>query len=529
MKIHTSGLALTALTLALAAGTVATASAQISDKPTPGSTAVASTVDFRSSHWLSERKVVNNNSEEIASVSDLIMDRGSGRIEYIVIKTGTTFGLGGRAVAIPYGSFRWETGGKERFVLASNVEQLKQFPEYSPESWKAIKEHVKDDKSTLRQRLAADAAAPSDPYTGALDTAKKVRVEGEITKVERIRTSTFGEQVVITVMGAEAPARKIALGPSWYVNGTSAAPMRTDKVVVDTLLLPRDPDQLLAATHLRNGDRELHLRGTDGSPAWALKTVETGGHSYSTAYSRYLVLSDLHGMKIDCRGNESGKVHDIILDRTSGEIGFLSIDPNQNFLGISDTKRLLPWSVATVTLDGTVRIDASKEMVLASPQTPSDLSTLNTGTHAERVYKAFNVPAPGFEAPKPLSAVPADADNAWSARGPIIAAIEPDSSKTMEGKVIDITEVKFDKGIQSARALKIRMAGDGGAEELVLLGPAWYMENQKPSCQTGDSIKMNVCRTTINGQRYWMAKSIDCKDRRVVLLDGSNSPAWTQP
>jgi sporulation protein YlmC with PRC-barrel domain len=325
---------------------------------------------------------VNANGDEIASVSDLIMDRGSGRIEYVVIKTGTTLGMGGRAVAIPFGSFRWETG-KDRFVLASTAEQLKQFPEYTPESWKAMKESVKDDKNALRQRLAADAASPNDPYSGTLDTAKKARIEGEITKVERVRTTTFGEQVVITVATADKTARRIALGPSWYINSAPAAPMRGDKVVVDTLALPRDPDQLLAGTHLRTGDRELHLRNTDGSAAWALQTVEAEGHNYSTTYTRYLVLSHLSGMKVDCRGNECGKVNDIILDRRSGEIGFLSIDPNQNFLGLSDTKRLIPWSVATVTLDGKVRIDASKEMVLASPETPADLATLNGGTHAE--------------------------------------------------------------------------------------------------------------------------------------------------
>jgi sporulation protein YlmC with PRC-barrel domain len=514
--------------LALAAGAAAPASAQNPTYAPKESAAVASTVDFRSSHWLSDRKVVNNNRDEIASVSDLIMDRGSGRIEYIVIKTGTTFGLGGRAVAIPYGAFRWETG-KDRFILASTADQLKQFPEYTPESWKAMKESVKDDKSTLRQKMAADAASPSDPYAGTLDTAKTARVEGEVTKVERVRTSTFGEQVVITVAPADGPARRIALGPSWYISGAAAAPIRGDKVVVDTLALPRDPDQLLAGTHLRTGDRELHLRDTDGSAAWALKTFELDGRSCCTPYSRYLVLSHLPGLKVDCRGDELGKVHDIILDRNSGEIGFLSIDPNQGFLGIGDTKRLVPWSVATVTLDGTVRIDASKDMVLASPQTPSDLATLNTGATAESAYRAYKVPAPRFEAPKPASAGVPAMDNAWSARGCIIGAIERDSAKTLEGKVIDVTEVKFEKGVQPARALKIKMAGDGSGEEVVLLGPAWYMENQKPVCQTGDPIKMDACRTTIDGHQYWIAKSIDCKGTHVVLLDSSNTPAWAQP
>ncbi len=526
MNYRKSAPVLTALMIALAVGVAAPAMGQPSETPVRSSSAVAPTVDFRSSAWLSERKVVNNNAEEIANVSDLIMDRGSGRIEYVVIKTGTTFGLGGRAVAIPYGSFRWETGGKDRFVLASTAEQLKQFPEYTPENWKALKESAKDDKNALHQRLAMDAA--KDPYAGSLDTAKTARVKGEIKTVERVRT-TFGEQVLITVQASDGSAKKIALGPSWYINGSSAAPMRGDNVVVETLALPRDPDQLLAGTEFRNGDRELHLRDSDGSPAWGLKTVETGGHSYSTPYSRYLLLSNLPGMKIDCRGSECGKVQDIILDRNSGEIGFLSIDPNQNFLGISDTKRLLPWSIATVALDGTMRIDASKEMVLASPETPSDLATLNTGTHAERVYKAFNVPAPRFDAAKPVSMVMPDASNAWSAHGPIIGGIEADSGKVISGKVIEVSDVKFEDGVQPARAVKVQMTGDGAGEELVLLGPVWYMENQKPCCQTGDSVKLDARRTTIGGKRYWIAKSIDCKDVRAVLLDASNTPAWAQP
>lgn len=510
----------------LAAGTASPAIAQVSGS-VPRSSAVAATVDFQSSHWLRERKVVNNNGEDIASVSDLILDRGSGRIEYVVIKTGSTFGLGGRAVAIPYGSFKWEMGGKDRFVLAATKEQLAQFPEYTPEGWSALKESAKDDSNTLRQRLAEDAATPSDPYAGNLDTAKKARIEGQVSKVERVRTSTFGEQVVITVDSSSAPSRRIALGPSWFVNGAAAAPMRGDKVVVDTLALPREPDQLLVATHLRTADRELHLRETDGSPAWAVKTVESGGHTYSTPYSRYLLLSHLPGLKVDCRGNECGKVHDIILDRNSGEIGFLSIDPNQNFLGISDTKRLIPWSVATVTLDDTIRIDASKEMVLASPQTPADLSTLNQGTSAERVYKAFEVPPPRFEPSKTVVAVPPQDANAWAANGPIIAAIERGSDRTIEGKVIDITEIKFD-GAKPAQALKIRMPGEGALEELVLLGPAWYMQNQKPTCKAGDTIKVDACKTTIDGRSYWMARSVDCNGTRVILLEGNNVPAWIQ-
>jgi sporulation protein YlmC with PRC-barrel domain len=211
----------------------------------------------------------------------------------------------------------------------------------------------------------------------------------------------FGEQVMMTVLTTDGTTRKIALGPSWYVNSADAAPMRGDKVVVETLALPRDPDQLLAGTHLRTGKHELELRESNGAPVWNLNLVESGEHTYTTPYSRYLLMSTLPGMKIDCRGSDCGKVQDVVLDRNSGEIAFLSIDPNENFLGISDTKRMIPWSVATVTLRDVVRIDASKDMVLASPETPTDLATLNHGTHADRMYKAFDVPAPRFDSSKP--------------------------------------------------------------------------------------------------------------------------------
>ncbi len=522
-------LILTAASVTLAAGGVCAAWAQSPPVLTSASGVAASAVDFQSSKVLIDRTVVNNNGEEIAKVSDLILDRGAGRIEYVVIKTGTTFGLGGRAVAIPYGSFRWELGGKDRFVLASTAEQLKQYPEYTPDDWKALKDASTDDKNALRHRLAADAQASSDPYAGNLNPASKTHISGEIMSVERVRTSTFGEQIEITVKTTDGATKRVALGPSWYVNGASAAPMRGDKVEVDTLALPRDPNELVAGTHLKTAGHELHLRDSDGTPAWALKSVVADGQTYSTPFSRYLLLSHLPGMKVDCRGNECGKVYDVIIDRQSGEIGFLSIDPNQNFLGISDTKRLIPWSVATVTYDGIVRIDASKEMVLASPETPSDLALLNSGTQAERVYKAFGVPAPKFTAPHAASSVTPSSEGAWNARGPVVTAMEANSATTFEGKVVDISDVKFGKDVTPARAMKIKMPGDGGAEEVILLGPVSYMANQKTFCQAGDAVKVNACRTMIDGRKYWIARSIDCKDGRVVMIDGNNAPVWSQP
>lgn len=519
---------LSAMFLSTAAGTVMS---QVPAQSAPAPAAIAATVDFWSAGSINDRDVVNNNGEEIATVSELIMDRGSGRVEYAIIKTSGAMSKGRRQIAVPYSSLGWDAA-KERFLLASTSEQHNQFPEYSTENWKAMKERVtesgSDSNNSLFQRMSADAASTSDPYASSLDMGTKARFEGEITNVERMRTSSYGEQVVITMKTNDDAIKRVALGPSWYVNGTSAAPMRGEKAVVDTIALPRDPDVLLAATHFRTNGSDLNLRKSDGAAEWALKSIESGGRRYSLPHSRYMLVSQLPGTKVDCRGEECGKIDDVIIDRNSGQIGFLSIDPNKNFLGISDTKRMIPWSVANATIEGPVKIDASKEMILASLETPSDLTTLNRGTHAERVYKAFGVPTPRFDSPAIINSNASDLSGPWGAQGSIVAAMERGSSQVMSGKVIDVTEMKCGGGIASAHALRMRIDGSESREETVLLGPAAYIANQKPMCKTGDMVKVDACRTTVDGKRHWIAKSVECQNSRTVLLDGDNVPAWAR-
>jgi sporulation protein YlmC with PRC-barrel domain len=532
MSAHVMISILSAMAIPMLAGTTTPARAQQPGVLAPATATAVPGTDYRSAKWLSSRSIVNNNAEEIGTVSDLILDRGTGEIVYVVVKSGATMGLGGREVVVPFGSMRFEFGNKERMVLGATPEQLKGMPEYSAERWKALREsrsEAKDDTiDTLHRRLAQDTVIPSDPYAGGLGEAKASSIEGTITRVERVRTSTFGEQIVVTIELADRTTRKVAMGPSWFVNASMAAPMRGDKISVDALPLPRDPDKLLAATELRNGERRLQLRDGKGSPLWSLPIIQSDIRTYSAPYSRYLLVSDINGLKVDCRGSKAGKVADMIVDLGSGGLVFIVLDPDANFLGIGDTNHLIPWTVAAVTLDGKLRIDASKEMVMASPAAPSELSGIGTSGLTERVYKAFDVPAPQFRS-RPVASMPAlRGDNAWSAGGPINVAIAQESLTSIEGQVTDLTEVTFENGTAPARALTIRTT-NGRGDEVVLLGPSAYLNNHKPICKTGDSVKLEAYRTTIDGRRYWIARHVDCIDGRVVLLQGSDAPVWAQP
>jgi len=563
------------LTLATAAGTTLTAKAQTQTQPSRTTiNAPAATVmpmDLRPCKWLSGRDVYNSAGKEIANTTDLVLDRGSGRVEYLIIKTGQTLGMGGHTIAVPYEQFSWDAA-KERFILSSTVDQLKSSPRFSTEGWtglmtprssdKAMADNVPGNDSnspnknasptdpnnparandnpddyTAWNRMSRAGSYTADPYKGHYDTTKAEQIEGEVTKVERKNSGEFGEQVFITVKTADGSQRRVAVGPSWFIGGGNVTPMRGDKVVVGTYVLPKDPDKLSTASRMRVGDRELRLRDDSGNPIWSGNSYESSGQNYSTPYYRYILASKLDGAKVDCRGVESGKVNDIIIDRANGRAAFLSIDPNENFLGIADTKRLVPWSVATVSLDGTVRIDANKDMVLASPETPSDFSKSNSSGIPDMVYKSYDVPAPMYEpmnrrsdltpmnpGNQPNANTPGTRDE-WKSDGMVLSAIDTTTASTLTGKIVDHTDVSFTNSVSPAKAVTISV--QGGSNETILLGPVAYIDRNKPKCNPGDTVTLNVYRTTIDGKRYWIARSLETNGNKMNLLDGSNRPVWS--
>lgn len=404
------------LTLVIVAGLAASVWAQPDTKPTtpprqPTNTTPAATYttragDYRSCQWLKGRNIINSANDTIGEVTDLLVERGSGTIEYAAVKTGTILGMGGRTIAVPFDSLGWDIS-KEKFTMAATEDQLKTYPKWSEEDWGGLvaskmpadrpREVKPNEPRNFDDYYYSNREAHPqtwDPYGPKLDMTKPTKIDGEVTSVDRTRLPEHGEQVVVTVKTTAGESKKVALGPSWYINGAKVSPQRGDKISVDAVQAPGgvngEPIMVASTVHLNNQDYKL--RGSTG-PAWSQRYYESGEHSYAEPYYRFVLLSKVRGAKLDCNGTDCGKVDDAIVDISGGRVAFLSIDPNENFLGIGDTKRLVPWTVATISLDGTVRLDATKDMILASPQTPSDLKTLN----ADMIYKSYQVPQPTWE------------------------------------------------------------------------------------------------------------------------------------
>lgn len=390
--------------------------ADIRDRSTDREIAGAGTRDFRSFKWISGLDVFNPSGDHIADVSDLIINRGSGKIDNVVLATGQTLGLGGKTITIPFATLRWDSA-KERFVLDATEDELKTYPEFNADHWAGLADPDAGKKNTLRDWLTRDRDRyDTDPYEGSLGNAEQKTITGTITDIDRVQSAT-GELVVATIRDESGKSYRVWLGPSWYVGGGAHAPMRGDKVTVNAYSVNRDGDDTYVGRSMSLGGSEIAFRNDQGAPVWnpsgrpaevpsrdgsrpANANWPGSVHGYSSdrdASWRSILASDLTGRDVKARGQDCGEVQDLVVDRATGRVVMLSIDPDENFLGMADTKRLVPWTVTTVAVDGTVRIDATKEMVLASPETPSDIEDLNNTMTANSVYKAFEVDAPRYD------------------------------------------------------------------------------------------------------------------------------------
>src|SRR5262249_30406668 len=70
----------------------------------------------------------------LGTIDDMIIDRGSGRIRFLVLKSGTVMGLGGKLVTVPYGSFARDYAG-EHVTLAATPDEIKAWFEFDKKRW----------------------------------------------------------------------------------------------------------------------------------------------------------------------------------------------------------------------------------------------------------------------------------------------------------------------------------------------------------------------------------------------------------
>lgn len=491
-------------------------------------------VNFLTYSELTSMAVTNRNGEEIGSISDAIVERGSAHCTFYILKSDTTLGLGGRLTAIPADVFGWDAS-KNHLSLDATPEQIAMMPEFSDERWEGLA-HVSGTWDELTSALARESTSEREVYIKGDASPEPISMEGNITQVERRMSDLKGEEIILHVRADKSKMRdnaprgndvRVILGPSWYVMSQPQAPMRGYTFEGEVAELPRSSDapSYVALSAEING-KDLDLRDPDThQPRWDVTGAndERDADRQRSMRAPYALLSDYSGADVQCRGQDCGGVSDLIVDQPSGSIAFIVIDPDENFLGIADTNRLVPAEIANLGADGVIRIDASKEMVLSSRALPDDLNTLESQSAYTPVYRAYELDAPKFKPMKRRDWSELLSQGGWSHDSEFVKAVRDAKDVEIEGTIVRVEYVSPNDNMSRATALVVKT--EQGTQN-VLLGPTWFINRQGLAFRNGDAVTITARHATINGQPYVVACRVHGENEREISLWVDDKPAW---
>jgi sporulation protein YlmC with PRC-barrel domain len=120
------------------------------------------------------------------------------------------------------------------------------------------------------------------------------------------------------------------------------------------------------------------------------------GDSYGP--NRGVLLSTIVGMDLNCVTQDCGDVEDTIVEVVTGNVVFLIIDPDENFLGIADTLRLAPFTLASWNVDASeMRIDSTKQQLLNAPEFDGEMTPISTRMRVTEIYGVYDRQSPRLD------------------------------------------------------------------------------------------------------------------------------------
>ncbi len=340
---------------------------------------------FASADSLRGSTVENAAKKNIGSVSDLIIDRGSGAVTFVVLNAGGFLGMGTKQVVVPFSAFGWDPSDK-RLTLETTVDQAKTWPEFNEKTWAGTEE-------SLSNRLSKDYYRTPQNYYPSAAASDDVRVKGTVVRVDRRAIpGSATEEMVAVVRKSDGSEEEVILGPSYYLSGNSNAVYRDSPIDARVSRIDRNGTPVIVARSYNVNSKDVNLYDDSGKANWwSSKSTPAQPIGFP-----FLLNSEIDGKHITARGEKCGKIEDLIVETGTGRVVFVSIDPDQNVLGIADTKRVVPWGVITIITTDGVTLDATKAMITSAPETPKDLAMLSGDSKYQNVYQGYGISEPYY-------------------------------------------------------------------------------------------------------------------------------------
>ncbi|MEJ2164178.1 MAG: PRC-barrel domain-containing protein [Desulfobacterales bacterium] len=237
--------------------------------------------------------VINLEGKRIGTISDLVINIDTGKIEYAALEFGGFMGFDDKLFAVPWQSLT-AVPADGIFIIDQSEKRLKKAPGFDKNSWPDVNDKswgagiyefyrhhlpypqasatpltpVQQQVQDNHRAYPGYAAEPSlsnvwaNVYEKMFNPEKIESVSGRILRVE------FSEGLQLVIYSDAKKPVLVALGPNEYFGGEEKYLRPGDKVTVTGSMVIVDDTPLLIATKVREGNEQLKISNNEGHPLW---------------------------------------------------------------------------------------------------------------------------------------------------------------------------------------------------------------------------------------------------------------------
>lgn len=81
-----------------------------------------------------KRDVKNNAKESLGTIKDIMLDKSTGQVAYVVMDSGSFLGMGGKLFALPWGALHYDSSD-DCFLVDMDKETIKKAPGFDGDHW----------------------------------------------------------------------------------------------------------------------------------------------------------------------------------------------------------------------------------------------------------------------------------------------------------------------------------------------------------------------------------------------------------
>ncbi len=404
----------TALTVVIAAGTIAAGGLALAGTQAAGqqdrygnqdqTQREVRNLSFMRSSDLLGADIRNDVDDDLGTIEEIIVNRGTGKIEHVVIREGGFLGFGGSHVALPFEALVINPAEKSVALNVSADVIGKGEGAALPPDWTRLESGWEDRLSALPSARTAREQSWDKRKDDANGMSRQDQAQGEPTEINGRITSLDrkdmgnGQQWAVATIetrgdgrDGEAGEKKVVLGPAWHVYGNDRAPIRGD--TFQGTVHKGEDDYMIVDRATINGN-EFRFKDDRGQPTWRGEG-RTGTSGDDRNNGALVLLSEVNERDAKTRESDWGQIEDSIIELSSGSVPFLVLDPDENFLGIGDEYRVVPWTIVSIGSESVV-IDATKDMLTSAETLPEDVRVFTMPRNLREVYMAYDVEQPEF-------------------------------------------------------------------------------------------------------------------------------------